>query len=359
MVKHVRPDPFSVTRDQLDTLLEGEFGEALEKSYVDEEEKDQKMNIIVRPLSQVYASYFASVDRLDADRELDFKRMVEIAVSTKYAFIPFTWALALFPDGTVIGINGKRTSNLFASKPELIRDGMLVVVVEHYVDSVEDAVNLWARYDKFGPIMASGLVYKAALLSIETLQRLAIKTLTSSVTVLGMEMFGEQFRKLTPEQRKCVIRPNIEFLRFIDSMILERATEGRLGQDRFLSRPVLPVVLESWRIDQEASWEFWTSVRDATESSEECNLLKEFHQYLKLVRTGAANQNAVSSSKLGEDGTFHAPSPHVEETARVAWNAWRSGEYDNHLPNIYTITSRPGPEGAGGETEKGSKVRLI
>lgn len=359
IVASATPSLFSAVREQLLSLMDSEYGEALWEAYVNETAILGKMNINVRPLSKEYASWFACTPRLPEDRPLDYKRMVEILISTQFGFIPMFWAVGILPDGRAFGLNGKRTSFSFASIPEHIKEGMVVVLIEHYVNTMEDLLKLWSLYDKIGMSMTSGTVYKATAASLTELKLLSTRTLCSVVTVLGMCRFETQFRNLTPEQRKFVIKPHLDFLHFLDSLILRRASGGKLNQSRLLSRPALPVIYDSWLIDQQESWKFWTMVRDAVKGSEhENDLAGALHRYLRDVKTGAANQN-VTPRPSTRSNTFHAPAPFVEAVCAHAWNMWRTSGLDNHLPHIESIIERPGPEGAGHEKESSIRPVLV
>lgn len=336
--------------------VKSDLGNAYRDSYDKSSKLDPNVEVIVRPLTHALAVYYACVKRLDQDRELDFGRLLELFSSIKYSgYVPVIWALVMLPDGTVVPINGRRSSNLFAMCPELIQPGMTVITIVHRADSLQEALDFWAKYDKPSVGMDNPTVYCAEAHDKIELKRLAKSKLTTCVTVLGMARFGTHFKSLKPEQRKCVIEPNLEFLKFVDRLVAPRG-KG-LVQDRLITRATLPVIHRGWEIDKQACWEFWTGVRDNSPTVK-TPLLRSLRFYLERVRTGAANQN--NGYTKPNPNTILANGGYVTALCAQVWNMWRSGDGDTeNLPDTTTVMDRPGDEGTRDESERAILIEMI
>jgi len=320
------PHHLEAIKEQVKNINRSDYGDALRLAF-GKRRIQNNVKAAIRDLTSGYAFQFSCLQRLREDRELDAKKICELMHSVDHGAILFIWAVAVLPDGTVYAINGRRSSAMFAMFPNLVREGMKVVIVEHHVKSYQEAVDLWAKYDKRGPVMTPGTIYRGELFSLENegLLELTSEPLRALVTVLGRDMFGKVNSKLDPEHRKVVIRKYKKFLEFVVSLIPEHG----LPQSLLIKSFTVPVILESWRLDKKLCTEFWTliacSERDPGVEYEELSKTDpdnvgfyQLNELLRNVRTGAMNMNASMNSNY----TQYEPAIFVQARLAMSWNEW-------------------------------------
>lgn len=327
-----------------------DLAEVYQEAYVNNSPSLQGCDIVVRDLTHDLAVFHSCLPRLDLERALDFLRMLELKFSImNNGFIPMIWCLVII-NGVLKGLNGNRSSHLFALRPELIRPGMKVAIVSYVVGTEQDAINFWTAFDKPGPVKKAAMFYVAVLSLMISRNDLVMSnnTIVSCVSTLGKHKFGDKFQKLMPEQRKCVIYEEPEFFKFVNSLV-SKPGKG-LPQKWLLRRTVLPVIYHGWKMDPQTCWEFWTNVRDF-KPAKRYPLLKALHNFLRDVRTGGSNQNSGTSVR---EGVVIATAGFVMSRVCATWNRfWAGTDEDRNsfdLPPVTIIYDEPGPEGTRNES---------
>jgi hypothetical protein len=272
------------------------------------------------------ATEFAEMEPAPHDRPLSERRLqVYAQLLAKGQFRPVTWARAVCPEvSETYRVNGKHTSVLLSGLKEMPE--FYVTIEDYECESLDDVARLYATFDSR---MVSRTTADINMSFAGTVPELNdIPRLVINLAVNGMT-FSPEHRsydpKLQPAERAETLLENPGYVCWLDSILapskgrVEEAERPEHNSKHLQRAPTAAAMYHSFQKSKAAATEFWTKVRDETDT-EPGMPTRRLARFLLTTALGAKRSN--KDVTYADQREFFVKCVH-------AWNAWRKGETTN------------------------------
>ncbi len=217
---------------------------------------------ITQRASKTMAKEFAEMDKVQHERPLSERRLqVYERLFRAGMFRPVTWAKAFCQETKGwYRVNGQHTSNLLSEWKDKLPE-FYVTIEEYECDTLEDVAKLYSTFDsKMQSRNANDINNSFA----STVPELAGMT----YHLWGADSYSKQ-----PAERAELLLEHPEFVIWLDTILgsggpgANMREEDRGGSKHIHRAPVIGAMFGTWQKAKGAATEFWTKVRDETDSS--------------------------------------------------------------------------------------------
>jgi len=290
-----------------------------------------RTNVRTVTITRELAARFSRMTPLPGDRELKERHSALLQMNIERIATPFLWSYSVLVNGRGCYVegserrgNGQHSSTLFMLYPEMIKAGMVAVVVEHCVLDTDDMRTVWLQYDPQVGVRSRQEAYMIEARAHSELDGLGLQAIGRAVEMLVKKTTGFQEFKSIPNEIRCGFIPdNLDFLVWlVEALKPTGITREALRVDHMIKSAFLDMIHEAWKLSPDEAREFVWKVRDPNTFGSDGPTLA-LHHALRYVR--------VSRDQPGDGGKRKQPSGIPRSGAWLTWatlKAWNTWQQD-------------------------------
>jgi len=263
-----------------------------------------------QPLTQKLAKEFAAMPACPHDRPLSPRRMESHRYAARTGtFRPdVSWSIAVL-NGKEYRVNGKHTSNLFATEWDLIKDQKVIVTIyKYHCATYEEMADLYSTFDSRVSGRTTGDINQV-FIHDDKIQPRIVNLAVSGLCLAGA-LYDDHIPKQTPAERAKALLEHPDFLAFVADIL-----QGQPNSRPLRRAGVTAAMFHTFQKSKRDSKEFWILVREAR-GEEACLPNRKLRDFL-CATTGESGGTHTTKS----DGSYAMAGKCLQ-----AWNAWRRGK---------------------------------
>ncbi len=247
-------------------------------------------SVLFTTYTEELASSIHELEQLEGDRKEKIALLKKLEESMDDGVIGIQVVIVKL-DGVYYRVNGKHTSALYMNKSYLFESVPQAIVVFYDVETLEDAVVIFSKYDYRPSSRISNEIYRVHAKSVPALRRANVPDWAVAACVNGMAMFdhGKRWDTVSPYERaRTYIATQTQFILWVFHNLLSGLSAGKGAYANLTCASVMAEIFGAYHANGDKLSElriFFRNVRDGVQRKK--SPAQHLHKVLKKSKVAA------------------------------------------------------------------------